>query len=334
MRDQHGPVVVLPTDPRPLLPSTSTTSSSPSGSAPSTTKTAEPAGPVGGVCDEPPAATDRACGRRGDRGWLPHAAATDDPQPVLARSPPPPNANSSPTWAFWPSWCWPHATTGPKRRARRRLAALAAGESGTGKSHLLIALGTAAARTWLSGQVHAGVEAGHELAEAPTRGSWPGPSPATVALTSVSLDELGYLSLDRRGAELLFEVLTEREEKASIAVTAAMTVQFVDQDLHRPSALRRHLDRLTYTPQSSNRHRVPTAVLSTSSPTTLDRLNGRRSEDGGLAHTSPTFGDGARRLGARLHLVRRNLNEDRSCGVSIRFWIAGCRCACNAPPCE
>ncbi len=31
------------------------------------------------------------------------------------------------------------------------------------------------------------------------------------------LDELGYMELDRRGAELLFQVLTEREEKTAIA---------------------------------------------------------------------------------------------------------------------
>jgi DNA replication protein DnaC len=34
------------------------------------------------------------------------------------------------------------------------------------------------------------------------------------------LDELGYLSLDTRGAELLFQVLTEREERASVAVAS------------------------------------------------------------------------------------------------------------------
>jgi DNA replication protein DnaC len=33
-------------------------------------------------------------------------------------------------------------------------------------------------------------------------------------------DELGYMELDRRGAELLFQVLTEREEKASVAIAS------------------------------------------------------------------------------------------------------------------
>ena len=39
-------------------------------------------------------------------------------------------------------------------------------------------------------------------------------------LDLLCLDELGYLHLDRRGAELLFQVLTERDERASIAVAS------------------------------------------------------------------------------------------------------------------
>jgi DNA replication protein DnaC len=34
------------------------------------------------------------------------------------------------------------------------------------------------------------------------------------------LDELGYIALDRRGAELLFQVFTEREEKSSVAIAS------------------------------------------------------------------------------------------------------------------
>lgn len=32
------------------------------------------------------------------------------------------------------------------------------------------------------------------------------------------LDELGYVQLDPRDAELLFQIITEREERASIAI--------------------------------------------------------------------------------------------------------------------
>jgi hypothetical protein len=34
------------------------------------------------------------------------------------------------------------------------------------------------------------------------------------------IDELGYMELDRRGAELLFQVLTEREAKSSVAIAS------------------------------------------------------------------------------------------------------------------
>ena len=34
------------------------------------------------------------------------------------------------------------------------------------------------------------------------------------------VDKLGYMELDRRGAGLLFQVLTEREEKASVATAS------------------------------------------------------------------------------------------------------------------
>jgi DNA replication protein DnaC len=36
----------------------------------------------------------------------------------------------------------------------------------------------------------------------------------------ICVDELGYMELDRRGAELLFQVLTEREEKNSVAIAS------------------------------------------------------------------------------------------------------------------
>src|SRR5699024_11766984 len=34
------------------------------------------------------------------------------------------------------------------------------------------------------------------------------------------IDELGYMQLDRRGADLLFQVLTGREVKASVAIAS------------------------------------------------------------------------------------------------------------------
>ena len=39
-------------------------------------------------------------------------------------------------------------------------------------------------------------------------------------LASKLANELGYMELDRRSAEFLFQVLTEREEKASVAIAS------------------------------------------------------------------------------------------------------------------
>lgn len=46
------------------------------------------------------------------------------------------------------------------------------------------------------------------------------------------LDELGYTELDRRTAELLFQVLTEREETNSVAIAfSGWTKTFIDPRL-------------------------------------------------------------------------------------------------------
>jgi hypothetical protein len=63
------------------------------------------------------------------------------------------------------------------------------------------------------------------------------------------LDELGYLSLDRRGAELLFEVLTEREERASIAVGSNEPFSSWTKTFTDPRLCAAIVDRLTYNGQ-------------------------------------------------------------------------------------
>ena len=92
------------------------------------------------------------------------------------------------------------------------------GDSGTGKTHLLIGTGMAACQAGRSvryvtaaGLVNELVEAQdtHQLSKIVTRYG---------RYELLLVDELGYLHLDPRGAELLFQVLTEREERASVAV--------------------------------------------------------------------------------------------------------------------
>ena len=60
------------------------------------------------------------------------------------------------------------------------------------------------------------------------------------------LDELGYLHLDSRGAELLFQVLTEREERASIAVASNAPFSEWGQTFTDPRLAAAIVDRLTF----------------------------------------------------------------------------------------
>ena len=60
------------------------------------------------------------------------------------------------------------------------------------------------------------------------------------------LDELGYLQLDRRGAELLFQVLTEREAQASVAVASNAPFSEWGQTFVDPRLAAAVVDRLTF----------------------------------------------------------------------------------------
>jgi DNA replication protein DnaC len=60
------------------------------------------------------------------------------------------------------------------------------------------------------------------------------------------LDELGYLHLDPRGAELLFQVITEREERASIAVASNAPFSQWGQTVTDPRLAAAVVDRLTF----------------------------------------------------------------------------------------
>jgi hypothetical protein len=94
------------------------------------------------------------------------------------------------------------------------------GDSGTGKSHLLIGLGIAACEQGRRVRYVTAAQLVNELAEAADERRLSRIVTRYGRLDLLCLDELGYVQLDTRGAELLFQILTEREEKASIAVAS------------------------------------------------------------------------------------------------------------------
>ena len=94
------------------------------------------------------------------------------------------------------------------------------GDSGTGKSHLLIGLGMAACQRGLRVRYTTAAQLVNELAEAADERTLSRLVARYGRLDLLCLDEFGYVHLDPRGAELLFQILTEREERASVAVAS------------------------------------------------------------------------------------------------------------------
>ena len=120
------------------------------------------------------------------------------------------------------------------------------GDSGTGKSHLLIALGTEAAMAGYRVKYTLASKLANELVEAADEMILAKTIARYGRVDLLCIDELGYMQLDRRGAELLFQVLTEREEKASVAIAsnesfAGWTKTFTD-----PRLCAAIVDRLTF----------------------------------------------------------------------------------------
>ena len=119
--------------------------------------------------------------------------------------------------------------------AKKGLPLCLIGYSGTGTSRLLIATGTEAAM--------AGFRVKYTLASKLVEAADEKILTKTIArygrIDLLCIDELGYMQLDRPGAELLFQVLTERDEKNSVAI-ASNDLRQLGQDLHRPQTLRRH----------------------------------------------------------------------------------------------
>lgn len=120
------------------------------------------------------------------------------------------------------------------------------GDSGTGKSHLLIALGTAAAMAGYRVRYTTAAALVNELVEAADDRQLGKTIARYGRVDLLEIDELGYLELDRRGAEMLFQVLTEREEKNSIAIASNEAFTGWSRTFSDPRLCAAIVDRLTF----------------------------------------------------------------------------------------
>ena len=93
------------------------------------------------------------------------------------------------------------------------------GPTGTGKSHLLTALGYTACERGYSLRYTRVVDMLNHLTTAQINGSLGKALKVYVRPTLLLLDELGYLPIDKRGADLLFQVVAARYESGSIVLS-------------------------------------------------------------------------------------------------------------------
>jgi DNA replication protein DnaC len=93
------------------------------------------------------------------------------------------------------------------------------GPTGTGKSHLLTALGYTAAERGYSVRHTRVVDMINHLTTAQMNGQLGQTLRSYVRPSLLLLDELGYLPIDKRGADLLFQVVAARYECGSIVLT-------------------------------------------------------------------------------------------------------------------
>jgi DNA replication protein DnaC len=102
----------------------------------------------------------------------------------------------------------------------RRENIVAVGNSGTGKSHIALGLGLAACQKGLSVGFATAAALVHELLEARDEKRLLRLQRQLAGYKLLIIDELGYVPLSPTGAELLFEVFSQRYERGATIVTS------------------------------------------------------------------------------------------------------------------
>jgi DNA replication protein DnaC len=146
------------------------------------------------------------------------------------------------------------------------------GDSGTGKTHLLTGLAVAACRqkrrvrfATAAALINELVEAKHQLQLGRVLARW-------ARYDLVVLDEVGYVPLAEVGAELLFQVIAERAEKAAVIVTTNLPFSEWTQVVPNSRLCKALLDRIT-----DRAHIIETGTASFRFRRSLEKHKGRTS---------------------------------------------------------
>jgi len=102
----------------------------------------------------------------------------------------------------------------------RRENVIAVGNSGTGKTHIALGLGLAACQRGLAVAFTTAAALVHQLIEARDEKSLLRLQKQLTNCRLLIVDELGFVPLSKTGAELLFDLFSQRYERGSILVTS------------------------------------------------------------------------------------------------------------------
>jgi DNA replication protein DnaC len=156
---------------------------------------------------------------------------------------------------------------------------IALGNAGTGKTHIALGLGLAACQKGLAVGFTTAAALVHELMEARDEKRLLRLQRQLGACKLLIIDELGYVPLSPTGAELLFEVFSQRYERGSVIVTSnlpfdewtsvfgseRLTGALLDRLTHHVHILEMNGDSYRLR-QSRNRRRSPSSDASQQQP--------------------------------------------------------------------
>ena len=157
----------------------------------------------------------------------------------------------------------------------RRENVIAVGNSGTGKSHIGLGLGLAASQKGLSVGFANAAAVVHELIEAHDEKRLLRLQQQLAAYKLLIIDELGFVPLSQTGAELLFEVFSQRYERGSTLVTTNLPFDEWTSVFGSERLTGALLDRLTHhvhiLEMNGESYRSPTRSVGRSVPSPISR---------------------------------------------------------------